>query len=311
MSIADETKAALDNSRTLMLGSQILFGLQLQAPFQNAFELLTEGEKQVELALVVLMVGTIGLLIAPSSRHRIVEDGNASEEFNEFVTCVSKFTIPLFSLALALAIFIAEALIAIWPVAPVIAVVTFVVTLAACGMSSMYRPLERRATVSDEKTKTPLAARVGFILTEARVVLPGAQALLGFQLVIVLTQGFAQLADIDRIAHGVAIALIALATVFLMAPAARHRLVYDGANSKPFYRSANRYLLAGTMALAAGIGVDTEVVAMKITDNRIASLAVACICLGILYALWLVWPLIDRRRSRNSLPSSRAFPKRN
>jgi hypothetical protein len=294
MSIADETKTALDDSRTLMLGSQILFGLQLQAPFQNAFDALTDGLKQVELLLVVLMVGTIGLLIAPSSRHRIVEDGKASRRFNEFVTRISKFTIPLFSLALALAIFIAETRIAILPVAPVIAIVTFVITLAACGMGSLRTG--RRTPVSEEKKETPLDARVGFILTEARVVLPGAQALLGFQLVIVLTQGFGQLAGIDRAAHGVAMTMIALATVCLMAPAARHRLVYDGENSKKFYTSANRYLLAGTMALAAGIGVDTEVVAMKITDNRIASVIVAITCLSILYALWLVWPLVDRRR---------------
>jgi hypothetical protein len=298
MSIADETKTALDDSRTLMLGSQILLGLQLQAPFQNAFDALTDGLKQVELALVVLMVGAIGLLIAPSSRHRIVDDGKASRGFNEFVTGISQFTIPLFSLALALAIFVAEMRIAIWPVAPVIAIVTFIVTLAACGMSSLRQLPEGRTTMSEEKKETPLDARIGFILTEARVVLPGAQALLGFQLVIVLTQGFGQLADIDRIAHGVAVALIALATVCLMAPAARHRLVYDGENSKTFYTSANRYLLAGTMALAAGIGVDTEVVAMKITDNRIASVIVAVTCLGILYGLWLIWPLIDRRRAK-------------
>jgi hypothetical protein len=294
MSIADETKTALDDSRTLMLGSQVLFGLQLQAPFENAFDALTDDLKQVELLLVVLMVGTIGLLIAPSSRHRIVEDGKASRRFNEFVTRISKFTIPLFSLALALAIFVAETRIAIWPVAPVVAIVTFVVTLAACGMGSLRTG--RRTSMSEENKETPLDARVGFILTEARVILPGAQALLGFQLVIVLTQGFGQLAGIDRTAHGVAMALIALATVCLMAPAARHRLVYDGENSKKFYTSANRYLLAGTMALAAGIGVDTEVVAMKITDNRIASLVVAITCLSILYALWLVWPLVDRRR---------------
>jgi hypothetical protein len=34
---------------------------------------------------------------------------------------------------------------------------------------------------------TPLATRIEQMLTEARVVLPGAQAMLGFQLAIVLT----------------------------------------------------------------------------------------------------------------------------
>jgi hypothetical protein len=39
------------------------------------------------------------------------------------------------------------------------------------------------------------------MLSEARVVLPGAQALFGFQLVIVLTQSFEQLPSVSKITH--------------------------------------------------------------------------------------------------------------
>ena len=46
---------------------------------------------------------------------------------------------------------------------------------------------------SQDRSNTPLHAKIEQMLTEARVVLPGAQALFGFQLAIVLTQSFEQL----------------------------------------------------------------------------------------------------------------------
>ena len=46
---------------------------------------------------------------------------------------------------------------------------------------------------SNERADTPLHAKIEQLLTEARVVLPGAQALFGFQLAIVLTRAFERL----------------------------------------------------------------------------------------------------------------------
>jgi len=42
----------------------------------------------------------------------------------------------------------------------------------------------------DERPETPLHVRIEQMLTEARVILPGAQAIFGFQLSVVLTQAF-------------------------------------------------------------------------------------------------------------------------
>jgi hypothetical protein len=55
MSLAENTKTALDESRTLTLGGQILLGFQLQAPFQNAFASLTPREKTIEVAVLCVM----------------------------------------------------------------------------------------------------------------------------------------------------------------------------------------------------------------------------------------------------------------
>src|ERR1700730_6462466 len=107
MSLAENTKTALDESRTLMLGAQILLGFQLQAPCQNAFASLIWHEKAIEVAVLCIMVLVLGLLIAPSARHRIVEQGEASAGINRFITLMSVATLFPFAIALALDLVIA------------------------------------------------------------------------------------------------------------------------------------------------------------------------------------------------------------
>ena len=51
----------------------------------------------------------------------------------------------------------------------------------------------------------PLHSRIEQMLTEARVILPGAQALLGFQLAIVLTDTFEKLPILSRLLHAAAL----------------------------------------------------------------------------------------------------------
>jgi hypothetical protein len=175
MSLAENTKTALDESRTLMLGAQILLWL----PAASA-------------AVLCILVLVLGLLIAPSVRHRIVGQGEATAGINQFITRVSSATLFPFAIALALDLVIAGTRIAgHW-------------TGAAAGIAGAlvaigfwYGPLikdkEPDASMPDPNEKTSTAAKIDYVLTEARVVLPGAQAILGFQLAIVLTSGFAEL----------------------------------------------------------------------------------------------------------------------
>jgi Family of unknown function (DUF6328) len=74
----------------------------------------------------------------------------------------------------------------------------------------------------------PSPKKVDQMLTEARVILPGAQALLGFQLSVVLTSAFEWFSGLSQMSHAMALGLVALATIPLMAPAAYHRIVDAG-----------------------------------------------------------------------------------
>jgi Family of unknown function (DUF6328) len=74
------------------------------------------------------------------------------------------------------------------------------------------------------RADTPLQVKIEQLLTEARVVLPGAQALFGFQLAIVLTRAFEQLPKTSMVVHAASLFLVALAIVMLMALAPYHRI---------------------------------------------------------------------------------------
>ena len=59
---------------------------------------------------------------------------------------------------------------------------------------------------------------------EARMVLPGIQALFGFQLIAVFNRPFFDLGDSDRALHLASLILVGIAIGLVMAPAAHHRL---------------------------------------------------------------------------------------
>jgi hypothetical protein len=126
--------------------------------------------------------------------------------------------------------------------------------------------------------------------------------LLGFQLAIVLTTGFAELPPTLKGTHAVAIGLIVLATVLLMAPAAYHRIVYDGTDAPEFHRIASRFLLTATVFLALGLSADLRVVVSKITTSDALATTLAVLSGALLLGLWHLWPWWVRRAHISSSP---------
>jgi hypothetical protein len=58
---------------------------------------------------------------------------------------------------------------------------------------ALQRKKETKMSGEESVEPTPLSAKVDQLLTEARLIIPGAQALLGFQLAVTLTKAFAEL----------------------------------------------------------------------------------------------------------------------
>jgi hypothetical protein len=290
MSLVKKTKIALDDSRTLMLGAQILLGFQLQAPFQSDFDSISDAERTISAVVLMLMIVIVGMLIAPSARHRIVEAGEATRAINRFITTVSIATLFPFAIALGLSIGLAATRIVGGWTGVVSGIIAAIVPAAIWYGPAAIATVKKEAAMPCQNEKTPISAKIEYVLTEARVVLPGAQALLGFQLAIVLTNAFAALDPSAKAIHGLALALIGFATVLLLAPAAYHRIVYDGADDPHFHRLASRLLLAATVFLALGLAADTYVVVVRITGSAMAGIWLAVAVALVLVGLWHVWP---------------------
>jgi hypothetical protein len=153
------------------------------------------------------------------------------------------------------------------------------------------------ARQSNEMEKTPLHSKIEQMLTEARVILPGAQALLGFQLAIIFTQSFDKLPVLSKTVHAISVGLLAVSVILLMAPAAYHRIVYAGEDTTEFHRTGSIMVTASTIPLALGISGDVFVVMTRIAESTSIGAAVAALVFGGFAALWYVYPILRRNRS--------------
>jgi hypothetical protein len=77
MNVESRLNTALDESRLLILGAQVLFGFQFEAVFQERFPDVSETARHMHGAGLVLMLISISLLIAPSLFHQIIFAGDS------------------------------------------------------------------------------------------------------------------------------------------------------------------------------------------------------------------------------------------
>jgi hypothetical protein len=146
----------------------------------------------------------------------------------------------------------------------------------------------------EQEESTPLSAKIDQMLTEARVVAPGAQALLAFQLTVTLTRSFEQLPASSQLLHAAALCCVALAVILLMTPAALHRISFGGEDTPLFFRMGSRFVVAATVPLAVGIAADLYVATAKTSQSAGLGAVLAVVAFGALVGLWYGLPVALR-----------------
>lgn len=146
----------------------------------------------------------------------------------------------------------------------------------------------------EEQHRESLEEEATHATDEARMVLPGVQALLGFQLIAVFNQRFEALGDVRQVVHLAAFLLVALATGLIMAPAAYHRQAERGRITRRFVDLASRLLTWSLVPLTAGIVIDTYLIAWLVLRRDGPSLLLAGGLLVVLGALWFGLPHLAR-----------------
>jgi hypothetical protein len=297
-------KTALDETRMLMMGSQILFGFQLEAVFHENFTTLDEARKALTAVAILLMAVTIGVLIAPSCRHRLLEHGEASPTMLKMTTRCAAVALLLFATSLGcdLIVVLGAELGGVASIAAGLIMVALAAGLwfaLALVLRDKEEPMEQL-----RHEKLGVTTKIEQMLTEARVILPGAQALFGFQLIVMLTPAFTELSGEAKLVHAGALLCVALTIILLMAPAAIHRLSFNGADTPRILQLGSGLVTAALLPLSFGLAGDIYVAVGHGLGSETLGIICASAIFVLLLGIWYVWPLVVRARNAISIGTS-------
>lgn len=303
----DRVKLSLDESRMLMLGMQVLLGVEFNSVFQETFSQLPVGLQQLKLAAMGLQLIALGFIVSPIPFHQLVGRGENSPHTVSHVTRAVTIALLPFALGLALDIYVVVEPTAGQAPAIVGSALAFLLAIFFWyglgiakrdpGLSKKHEEVMRQVENDPEAQKAELKDRIDFVLTETRVVLPGAQALLGFQFLTILTQAFERLPIELKYTHLASLAAMSVAIMLLIAPAAFHRIAESGENSERLPKIAARMILAAMVFVALGIAGDLFMVTWIISGSYTFAAVAAIMVLVFFYGLWFGYSLY--RRSRN------------
>jgi hypothetical protein len=142
-----------------------------------------------------------------------------------------------------------------------------------------------------ERQRLDLFQSAQTLIAECRMVLPGIQAIFGFQLVAVTNTRFTELEDWEQWLHLGATALVALAAAIVMAPAAIHRANGGREVTEAFIRTSTLLVLAAMTPLALGLAIDFYLIS-RLVDMGKSGLdaALGAILFALLVFIWMVFP---------------------
>ena len=149
----------------------------------------------------------------------------------------------------------------------------------------------------DESESERLDRNLQELLGELRVALPGVQVLFAFLLVVPFNNRFAQLSVGQERLYLATLMCAGLASAFLIAPTAQHRLTFRMQEKEWIVIAGNRFTIVGmgflALAMTGAIALVTDVV----FDRTTAIVCTAAIGL-VFVVFWYLMPL--RRRTADT-----------
>jgi hypothetical protein len=298
--LEEKIQHALDEAHILITGIQLLVGFKYRAVFEKGFETMPPASQYLGIVSLILLLLALMLIMSPVPYHRIAENGQDTERFNKFIRQIMKLALAPFALGLSLDCYLVGEKVGG-------SVLGLVLGLAAGLMAIFfwyafeYSQRRKGPNVQDQTEKpssegSKLSEKVDHVLAEARVILPGAQALLGFQLITVLAEGFEKLQPALKYLHLLSLMLIALSTILLMSPAAYHRIVERGEDTERFLKLAGRFVVASMIPLALGVSLNFFVVVYKVTASGTLSIFGTALLLIMFFGFWFGYTFYERQR---------------
>jgi hypothetical protein len=296
--LAQRLKTSLDELRMQTMGTQILFGFQLQSLFQPGFDQAGSAERAGHAASLAAILLSFAVLIIAPAQHRLVESEQASRRLLMLSRRCAEVALATMAIALGCISFSITTHLHVPHGGFISAVVGMLGVMLWFGSGLA---LKRNINCQlPERESMDLHTKIEQMLTEARVILPGVQAMMGFQLIVVMTDAFERLPPALQNLHLTGLALTTLSTVLLLTPAAIHRIAFSGEDAARFHTIGSRLVSAALIPLAMGIAAEIFIGTWRLFETPSVSIGSAVLTLTSLVGAWYVLPVwLHRRQTRS------------
>jgi Family of unknown function (DUF6328) len=147
--------------------------------------------------------------------------------------------------------------------------------------------------VAEETKKERIDRELLELLNELRVALPGVQVLFAFLLIVPFSNGYGRMTAGQKDIFFATFVAAALATAFLIAPSANHRILFRQHDKEALLLRSNRQAIVGLAFLSVAVVGATALITDVIFESLTATLTAAGVAI-VLAGLWFVLPLYRR-----------------
>ena len=159
--------------------------------------------------------------------------------------------------------------------------------------------------MADEEHKETLEGEVNHVIREGRMVLPGIQALFGFQMIVVFDPRFSQALPLTgQLLHLGATVLIVCAVALIMAPTAYHRLAEPDRLSRYFADYASAMVSIAMAPLVAALAIELSLICYVVLRSAWLAGGVGSALGLVLTSVWFIYPALRSRRHQRNGPTS-------
>jgi hypothetical protein len=130
------------------------------------------------------------------------------------------------------------------------------------------------------------------MIEEARCILPGLQAVFGFQTIAVFNERFNDLETYAQVCHVFGLVLLVISMAMLMTPAVYYRAQHGVATAR-MVKKSRRSIRGALLPLALGLSLGMLTVMSLATDSVTISVLAALASLFLFVGLWYVMPRRD------------------
>ncbi len=222
LALPDKIKFGLQECRLLVLGLDILLGFAYRAFFGEAFDKLSPLHHALLAVSLACLLTSMALLLAPTMYHRIAYHGSDVMPVYAYTNRMLEAALLPFAAAIGLDLYAVVSHVLGNPAGLVFGAGFALLAVALWyGLELALRKPERWMEMMESKRPEPeeasLKQRLEQVMTEARIILPGVQALLGFQLFAVFSSSFERLARPEKLVHVAGLGALGLSMILVAA----------------------------------------------------------------------------------------------